>query len=250
MLNYIRSELYRATHTRPCYVMTAVLVLGILAFNLVLHFWGSGADYYGHTSFSYVFSISKPWLYMVCGAVVAALLYEGRSKNGNLKNSLASGLSRSQLFVGQCLTALLIATVMLVITLAVWIGSAELLLVHTDTWTISDLLRATALTYPLAVASLISILPFFLLFRRDLTAVAGWLMVWNVAPALFAGLGLKFSWASRLASWMPKIFLSFDSVVRWWEEPMILEKSLISALIGILVFGILGVVSWRKRDLN
>ena len=31
---------------------------------------------------------------------------------------------------------------------------------------------------------------------------------------------------------------------------MILEKSLISALIGILVFGLLGVVSWRKRDLN
>ena len=242
MLNYIRSELYRATHTRPCYVMTAVLVLGILAFNLVLHFWGSGADYYGHTSFSYVFSISEPWLYIICGAVVAALLYEGRSKNGNLKNSLASGLSRSQLFVGQCLTALLIATIMMVIVVAVWAA--------TDFWTLDDFLCSVAAAYPLAVASLVSIIPFFLLFRRDLTAVAGWLMVWNVAPALFAGLGLKFSWASRLASWMPKNFLSFDSVVRWWEEPMILEKSLISALIGILVFGLLGVVSWRKRDLN
>lgn len=250
MLNYIRSELYRATHTRPCYVMTAVLVLGILAFNLVLHFWGSGADYYGHTSFSYVFSISEPWLYMVCGAVVAALLYEGRSKNGNLKNSLASGLSRSQLFVGQCLTALLIATIMMVIVVAVWAASAELLLAHTDFWTLGDFLCSVAAAYPLAVASLVSIIPFFLLFRRDLTAVAGWLMVWNVAPTLFAGLGLKFSWASRLASWMPKNFLSFDSVICWWEKPMILEKALISALIGLLVFGLLGVVSWRKRDLN
>lgn len=250
MLNYIRSELYRATHTRPCYVMTAVLVLGILAFNLVLHFWGSGADYYGHTSFSYVFSISEPWLYMVCGAVVAALLYEGRSKNGNLKNSLACGLSRSQLFVGQCLTALLIATIMMVIVVAVWAASAELLLAHTDFWTLGDFLCSVAAAYPLAIASLVSIIPFFLLFRRDLTAVAGWLLIWNVAPALFAGLGLKFSWASRLASWMPKNFLSFDSVVRWWAEPMILEKALISAFIGILVFGLLGVVLWRKRDLN
>lgn len=250
MLNYIRSELYRATHTRPCYVMTSVLVLGILAFNLVLHFWGSGADYYGHTSFSYVFSISEPWLYMVCGAVVAALLYEGRSKNGNLKNSLASGLSRSQLFVGQCLTALLIATIMMVIVVAVWAASAELLLTHTDFWTLDDFLCSVAAAYPLAVASLVSIIPFFLLFRRDLTAIVGWLMIWNIAPTLFAALGLKFAWASRLASWMPKNFLSFDSVVRWWEEPMILEKALVSAFIGILVFGLLGVVSWRKRDLN
>ncbi len=250
MLNYIRSEWYRATHTRPCYVMTAVLVLGILAFNLVLHFWGSGADYYGHTSFSYVFSISEPWLYIICGAVVAALLYEGRSKNGNLKNSLASGLSRSQLFVGQCLTALLIATIMMVIVVAVWAASAELLLAHTDFWTLDDFLCSVAAAYPLAVASLVSIIPFFLLFRRDLTAVVGWLMIWNIAPTLFAALGLKFAWASRLASWMPKNFLSFDSVVRWWEEPMILEKALVSALIGILVFGLLGVVSWRKRDLN
>ncbi|MEE0511613.1 MAG: hypothetical protein UDG94_10305 [Peptococcaceae bacterium] len=250
MLNYIRSELYRATHTRPCYVMTVVLVLGILAFNLVLHFWGSGADYYGHTSFSYIFSISEPWLYIACGAVVAALLYEGRSKNGNLKNSLASGLSRSQLFIGQCLAALLIATVMLVITLTVWIGSAELLLVHTDTWTISDLLHATALTYPLAVASLISILPFFLLFRRDLTAIVGWLMIWNGVPALFAILGLKFTWASHLASWLPRTFLNFESVTRWWEDPVIIEKALVSGVVGILVFGFFGVVSWRKRDLN
>lgn len=250
MLNYIRSELYRLTHTRPCYVMTALLVLGILAFNLVLHLWGNGADYYGHTSFSYVFSISEPWLYMVCGAVVAALLYEGRSKNGSLKNTIAGGLSRSHLFFGQCLTALIAATAMMVIVVAVWIASAELLLAHSDTWTLGDFLCSVAAAYPLAAASLISIIPFFLLFRRDLTAVVGWLMIWNIVPTLFSVLGLKFTWASHIAQWMPRNFLAFDSVVRWWQEPMILEKALISALIGILVFALLGVVSLRKRDLN
>lgn len=250
MLNYIRSELYRVTHTRPCFIMTAILIIGILALNITLHFWGGGADYYGHTSFSYVFSISEPWLYMICGAAVAALLYEGRSKNGSLKNTLAAGLSRTQLFFGQCLTALLAATAMMVIVVTVWIASAELLLAHTDYWTLSDFLCSVAVAYPLAAASLISILPFFLLFRRDLTAIVGWLVIWNIVPSVFSILGLKVAWAARIAGWMPKNFLSFDSVIRWWQDPSILEKALVSALVGILVFSLIGVVSWRKRDLT
>jgi hypothetical protein len=38
MLNYICSELYRITHTRPAYVLAAILCAGILAINLALHF--------------------------------------------------------------------------------------------------------------------------------------------------------------------------------------------------------------------
>lgn len=250
MLNYIRSELYRVTHTRPCYVMTAILIVGILALNITLHFWGGGADYYGHTSFSYLFSVSEPWIYLVCGAIVAALVYEGRSKSGSLKNTIASGLSRTQIFFGQCLTALIVATVMLVIVVVVWIASAELLLAHTDAWTLKDLFFSIISAYPLAVASLISILPFFFLFRRDLTAVVGWLLIWHMTPLFFAVLGLKFEWAARIAGWMPKDFLTFSDVFRWWEDPAILEKALVSGLIGILVFSLFGVVSWRKRDLT
>lgn len=105
MLNYICSELYRITHTRPAYVLAAILCAGILAINLVLHFWGGGMNYYGHTSFSYALNIFEPFLYVIMGAVVAFALYETRRKNGNLKNSLAFGLSRPQLFIGQCISA-------------------------------------------------------------------------------------------------------------------------------------------------
>ena len=74
MLNYIRSELYRITHTRAAYVTAAILSAGILVINLVLHFWGGGVNYYGHTSFSYALNISEPFLYVIMGAVVAFAL--------------------------------------------------------------------------------------------------------------------------------------------------------------------------------
>ena len=48
---------------------------------------------------------------------------------------------------------------------------------------------------------------------------------------------------------MPGNFFSADSIVRWWEDPLTLEKAIVSGVIGILVFTLLGVVSLRKRDL-
>ena len=249
MLNYIRSELYRITHTRPAYVLTALLCVGILAINLALHFWGGGMNYYGHTSFSYALNISEPFLYVIMGALVAFTLYESRRKNGNLKNSLAFGLSRPQLFIGQCISALLAATVIMLIVLAVWLASAELLLSRTDIWTISDFLSSSAYVYPLAVAGLVSAVFFIALFPRELSGVAVWIGIWNILPMICALLGKKIDVLANIAAWMPSNFFTSDSIIRWWEQPDILEKALTSGVVGILVFGLLGVVSLRKQDL-
>lgn len=179
MLNYIRSELYRITHTRAAYVTAAILSAGILAINLVLHFWGGGVNYYGHTSFSYALNISEPFLYVIMGAVVAFMLYESRRKNGNLKNTVAFGLTRPQIFIGQCISALLAATAIMVVVLAVWLASAELLLSRTEIWTIGDFLSSTAYVYLLAIAGLVSTVFFIAIFQREMTAVVACIAVWN-----------------------------------------------------------------------
>lgn len=249
MVHYIRSELYRVTHTRPAYVIAAILTVGILAINLVLHFWGGGMNYYGHTSFSYALNISEPSLYIIMGAVVGFTLYDTRRKNGNLKNSIAFGLTRPQLFVGQCITALITATAIMLVVLAVWIASAELLLTHTDIWTLSDFLSSSLYVYLLAVAGLVSAVFFIALGARDLTSVVYWLCVWKFLPSALALLGVKFALLAKIANWMPDNFFTSDSITRWWTDPDILNKALVSGIIGILVFLVLGVVSLRKRDL-
>ena len=249
MLNYIRSELYRVTHTRPAYVTTAILAGGILAINLALHFLGNGPEWYGHTSFSYALNVSEPFLYVIMGAVVAFVLYENRRKSSNLKNTVAFGLTRPQLFIGQCLTALITATVIMVVVLAVWIASAELLLARTDIWTLGDFLSSTFYVYLLAIAGLVSAVLFISLSARDLTGLVYWLCVWNFLPSALELFGKRFDILARIASWMPDNFFAADSITRWWEDPLILEKATVSGVVGILVFGLLGVVSLRKRDL-
>lgn len=249
MLNYIRSELYRITHTRAAFLTTAILSAGILAINLVLHFWGGGVNYYGHTSFSYALNISEPFLYVIMGAVVAFALYESRRKNGNLKNTVAFGLTRPQIFIGQCISALLAATAIMVVVLAVWLASAELLLSRTEIWTIGDFLSSTAYVYLLAIAGLVSTVFFIAIFQREMTAVVACIAVWNFFPTICRILGAKFEIFAHIASCLPSNFFTSDSIIRWWENPDILEKALTSGVVGILVFDLLGVVLLRKQDL-
>lgn len=249
MFNYIQSELYRVTHTRPAYITALILSIGILLINVVLHFWGGGMNYYGHTSFSYALNVSEPFLYAAMGALVAFVLYEGPRKNGNLKNTVAFGLTRPQIFVGQCVVALITATAIMAVVLAVWVASAELLLTRTNIWTLHDFFSSTLYVYLIAVASLISAIFLIAFSRRDLSAVAAWITIWNIFPTAMQYLGMKFDHCADIAGWLPNNFFSADSIIRWWEEPEILQKALLSGVVGILVFGVLGVVSLRKKDL-
>lgn len=249
MLNYIQSELYRITHTRPVYILTVLLSAGIVAINLVLHFFGGGASYYGQTSFSYSFNISEPFLYIIMGAIVAFILYEPPCKNGNLKNTVAYGASRTQIFISQCIVALIAATIIMLVVLAVWVASAELLLAHTTTWTLGDFFSSSLYVYLLAVAGLISAIVLLSLFQREMTSVMLWLIIWNLIPMVFHYLGMKFDLLANIASWMSDNFFTSTVIERWWENPDIFERALVSGVCGILIFTVLGLLTLRRKDL-
>ena len=250
MLNYIKSELYRVTHSRAAYIAVFILCAGALTINLALYFWGSGPDYYSNTAFSYSMLLFMPSVFYLCGAIVAALLYDGSLRNGNLKNTLAFGMTRVQVFCAQTIVAVITATILLAVVIGVWIASAELLLGHIDSWNALDLLRVCALMYPIAVASLLTVLVGFSLFQRDLTTVLGWLCIWSLLPQLCAALGLKFPIFADIARWMPNQFLSFGDLTLWWTDGFYIQHCLVSGGVGILVFFLAGVVSLRKRDLT
>lgn len=252
MLNYICSELYRFLHTRAVYITTTVCCALVLGMNIMLHFWGNGAEWYGNTFFSYSMLMGNPFVIVFMGLIVAAVLYETPRKSGALKNSIAFGMNRAQIFLAQCLAGILTATLMLVVILGCYITSAELLLAHTSkwgSWSAIDLITGVGLVYLIACAGLITFLLCAQLFRRDLSAGLGWGVPWIVLPLACKYLGMKFELFASLKDWMPYIFLAEETGYNWWSEPALVEKCLISGVVGVLVFTALGVVSLRKRDL-
>ena len=129
MLNYLRSEWYRILHGREIYLFTGVLCAIVLAANVILWAMAHTPDFpYATVRFSLSNLISMMGLLFLMAGLLVWVLFGDDRANGTLKNALAYGLSRRGLFVGKCLVSVVLGLISMAVVLAVYIGSATLLL--------------------------------------------------------------------------------------------------------------------------
>ena len=129
MLNYTKSELYRIVHGRELYLFTGVLCAIVLLSSVLLWAMASTPDFpYATVRFSLSNLISMlPSLFLLAGLLVWVLFADDR-KDGTFKNAVADGCSRRDLFVGKCLVSTGLGLASMTVILAVYVGSAVLLL--------------------------------------------------------------------------------------------------------------------------
>ena len=277
MLNYIRAELYRLFRRPGLYVTTLVLCAAPIAFNCFLAFfdWEAYGTDNGLTGISYGAWLSSTQYFMIMGAIIPGLLYTNARKYGDLKNTIAFGVSRVQIFAGKCIISILLATLALAVLLAVWIGSAELLLTHSDWPAIKDVLLSVPVLYLIACANAITIVLFMELIERDIFMALAWAAIWCILPTVLNTLGMRFDLLAEIANWMPYRFLqeittttttttvaSGEALGGTWSvnvaDPGIslpwysaegLRKCLVSGAVGTALFSVLGWITLRRRDL-
>ena len=73
-------------------------------------------------------------IFCIAALCLVFTLYEGNKRNGNLKNPVACGISREKIFAGQFVRCFFASLVVMVITAAVYILSADLLLKKEGRW--------------------------------------------------------------------------------------------------------------------
>lgn len=275
MLNYIRAELYRLFHRPGLYVTTLILCAVPIALNCFLAFfnWEAYDTNNALTGISYLGWFSSAQFFMIMGAVVPGILYTNARKHGDLKNTVAFGTSRLQIFAGKCIVSILMATLILAVVLVVWIGSAELLLTHSDFPTIKDVLLSVPVLYLIACANAITIVLFMELIERDIFTALAWAAIWCILPTVLNTLGMRFDLLAEIANWMPYRFLqeittttttiasgealggTFSVSVAetnttfLWYTASGLEKCLVSGVVGTVLFSVLGWILLRRRDL-
>lgn len=276
MLNYIRAELYRLFRRPGLYVTTLVLCAAPIAFNCFLAFfdWEAYGTDNGLTGISYAGWMSSARFFMIMGAIIPGLLYTNARKYGDLKNTIAFGVSRVQIFAGKCIVSILLATLMLAVLLAVWIGSAELLLARSDFPGVKDVLLSVPVLYLIACANAITIVLFMELIERDIFTALAWAAIWCILPTVLNTL-MRFDLLAEIANWMPYRFLqeittttttttvaSGEALGGTWQvnvaDPNIsllwysaegLRKCLVSGAVGTALFSVLGWITLRRRDL-
>ena len=259
MLNYIKSELYRALHSKEIHGTAIGLLAIILSMNLVL-FLLKGVEHfrYGSASFSYSMLVSVPMMYCYVAADVAVMLYESDRRNGTMGNSIAHGISRMQLFAGKCIVCFTVSLILLAAALPVYIGSASLLHAQGPTTAQDMLLEIPAMSL-IATGSLILAVVLLDLFQNSFFSVLTWLTVMLLLPKLllFAGMLLPFGGDALMdaAMWMPANFIpagtrvNMSECVTIWDTGAGMARCLLSGAAGILVFSLAGVLLLRKRDI-
>ena len=259
MLKYIKSELYRALHSKEIHGTAIGLLAIILSMNLVLFLMKDVEHFrYGSASFSYSMLVSVPMMYCYVAADVAVMLYESDRRNGTMGNSIAHGISRMQLFAGKCIVCFTVSLILLAAALPVYIGSASLLHAQGPTTAQDMLLEIPAMSL-IATGSLILAVVLLDLFQNSFFSVLTWLTVMLLLPKLllFAGMLLPFGGDALMdaAMWMPANFIpagtrvNMSECVTIWDTGAGMARCLLSGAAGILVFGLAGVLLLRKRDI-
>ena len=274
MLNYIKSECYRISHRPVLYVTTlllSVFVVGLIVL-IAMFAWDTDNASAVSAGITYAGLISSPQVFMYMAAIVSCLIYSSVHKYGDVKNTIAGGLSRVQVFAGKCITSLIAATIVMIVLLTVWIISAELILTSGGLFSIVDVLFEVLVVYLIAAANIITVQLFFELFKKEILAALAWAAVWIMLPAVLNLLGMRFEVLANIASWMPYNFLqnvvqtttvaqgdvmggsvnvsiiSQKPDVLWYTSEG-LFKCLLSGAIGVALFSLSGWLVLRRRDL-
>jgi len=257
MFNYIKSEWYRITHSATMYVFTGIMAGLALLLNIALYVldkYDAGFPY-GTSAFSLSNLASGMVLLFFVGVIIVSLLFSGEKKNGTLKNSIAFGISREEIFVGKCIVSAAISICSLVVILIVYMGSAVLLLepgVEPDALLIT--LKGVACVLIMAVASEILIIAFTSFFEKEMLALIMWYLIMVFLPQICSLIGLKSEIFRRIAAWMPYNYLSSEVIVNmsgWscmWETSGGMAKCLISGIIGLIVFLLFGLGICKKQE--
>lgn len=258
MMNYVKSEFYRVSRGAAVYMVTLVLAALALLLNVILYAFGrmDSSFRYATTSFSYSNLVGSPMIFCMMAAIIAMVLYEGNRKNGNLKNTIAFGISRIQIFAGECIVAAITSIVVMIVVLTAYIAGAVLLLEQTGPVMLEDLLTEIPAVFLIAIASLISAIVCLEAFEKEWTGFVIWLAIWLLIPKVFFYMGLRIDVMYDIAMWMPDNFfgvsgmaVNMSQCITAWETAVGMAKCMISGAIGIALFTFWGVILLRKREL-
>ena len=124
MLNYIRAELYKATHRVYTWIMLGLVLLGEGFMFLI---WFDNRRY-----MTFYEAVHVVGMMMILGFFATIftcdIVFAGQHQNGTLKNEVSFGLSRMKIYLGKFITMTILSILAMVIALGVYLGVCRLIL--------------------------------------------------------------------------------------------------------------------------
>lgn len=259
MFNYIKSEFYRNIHTKGNYIFLFGCMAFVIFLNVALGmFANSQVNFpYGNTKFSFSsFYTAMNVVMMVCLSLVS-LIYGQEFKNHTLKNSISYGISRSQIYFGKFLTEVVISIINLVLISAAYIISAYIILDNSGIVYLNDLIRSLVACVPLFLVSVMVAHCLYFIFDSEVAVGVSWVIIIAVIPKILSMVGRKIDILGKVASWMPWNIAGWSTydeankrMIMSWSTQEGFVKCFIVGIIGTIIFYIVGLVLFKKREIK
>lgn len=258
MLNYLKSELYRVFHSSGLYLFIGICSLFALSFNCILWAFDSTTTNFPWATIKYSFSTldTNMCVVLFLTATLTSIIVVDEFKLRTLTNSVAFGISRTQIYISKLLITLLACFLSLFIIESVFIGSGYLLLDTDNSHALGNLLNATVACIPSFIASCTAFITMYFISGSATSAIWNWIGFIVGIPMITSVLGLKFQFFEWLDSWL--IFsvttsYTFDeqssSLVYLWSSKEGMLHCLLAGFLGTIVFLIVGILKFRKKAL-
>lgn len=256
MLNYIKSEYYKATRGKGVCMAIAILSGLVLFMNIGLALAQRYLPHFSYGTFRFSLNnfTSMIYIMLIMGAVVSGCLFLDDRRNGVMKNAVAYGISREKIFLGKCIVAFCFTFLVLCAVTGVYIGSAYLLLDNPEWLPVREMLMGIASSLPSAAGALILMMLLGSIYEKELTAAIWWAVIYYVIPMVCSILGLRLAFFAKISSWMPYTFLNSEAIVTLadyeclWDTPEGFARCMISGLAGIVIFTVFGIWRFRKQE--
>ena len=259
MTNYIKSEVYRNLKSKGNYIF----LFGGMGFAIFLNialglYSNSQVNFpYGNTEFSFSSFYTSMSMIMILCLPLVATIYGHEFKYNTLKNSISYGIPRNQIYFGKFLMELIISLINLICISGVYIISAYVMLENSGIVYLNELLRSLIACFPLLIMSITVAHCFYFIFENETNVGVMWVGVMVVIPMIVNMAGRGISFLEKVAYWMPWNIITnieYDSiaqtlVMHWSSQEGLIECFIVGA-IGTIIFYILGLILFKKREIK
>lgn len=258
MLSYIKSEFYKVFNSKAIYLNIGIFMGLVILMNSVLAITDKTTiDFqYATTKFSFGMLLDfLPIISMLC-LILVLTVSPNELKYKTLKNSISYGVTRTQIYIGKTIVAMACSALCLVLVSLIYIGSAYLLLDDSGPQYLVNFILTLVASIPAFLASLTLGIATLLIFSNESLIWTIWSTIMIFIPIVINLLGMKFNLFNQLGNWLLVIQQSSTinsggpTVHTFMHSSDNLFRYVASGLLGTLIFFILGLLAFRKKDLN
>ncbi|MDO4594515.1 MAG: ABC transporter permease [Tissierellia bacterium] len=260
MLNYIKSEFYRIRNSTFFKVLFLIyFVFSILACLFLKFASASSAssDALGKL-ISYSLLIGNLSYYYSSSLFVVYGVSDDNNKNNNLKNTIALGIPREKILFGKFIVNTIITILMMFFVVIVILITSNILFGFDIKLniTLNDIIYGVFAIIPIVILCVIMITSFLEIFRKEMISLLVFLIIFFFLPVI---LNIIYNISGKeifykISQIFPSQFLvnKLDvenlSIHTVWSEFFVFVKCYLVGIIGSIIFGLLGISIFRKRE--